>query len=307
MNNEPKENENSGKKWLLLAIIIILLLINAIQLYLQNQSKKEIQEKVVIIENKDAEIKVYNMKLDSIKNELQARYDEIAKLGGDTATMGDLIRQLKKDKRSLAAAKSSIESKYNEIKSQYDQLMSNKDTEIETLRAERDDLFKANNDLKKNQVSLTDSLSELKVKKDELSKKVEIAAILKVSNLKVAFINKKDKEIDDVEFKAKKLTKLKVYFDIVENKVAKIESKAFYLRVIEPDGSSLYDLNMGGGSFQFDGKEVFYTAKQEVLYDQTQKSMVFIYNKGSEYKVGKHLVEIYCENNIIGRGAFTLL
>jgi hypothetical protein len=35
--------------------------------------------------------------------------------------------------------------------------------------------------------------------------------------------------------------------------------------------------------------------------------MYFIYNKGAEYKPGKHLVEIYCENNIIGRGGFTLL
>lgn len=307
MSNTPKENENSGKKWLIPAVIIILLLINAIQLYLQNQSKKEIAEKVVIIQNKDSEIKVYNYKLDSIKNELQTRYDEIAKLGGDTATMGEFIRQLKKDKRSLASAKVNIEAKYNQLKSQYDQLMTNKDSEIETLRAERDDLFKENNGLKRNQVSLADSIANLKVTKDELSKKVEIAAILKAANLKVTFISKRDKEIDDDNVKAKKIAKLKIAYDIVENKVAKIESKAFYLRVIEPDGASVYDLNMGGGSFQFDGKEVFYTAKQELIYDQTQKSMVFIYNKGAEYKPGKHLIEIYCENNIIGRGGFTLL
>lgn len=307
-NSAPVENENSGKKWLLLAIIIILLLINAIQLYLQNQTKKEIEEKVVIIQNKDVEIKIFNYKLDSIKNELQTRYDELAKLGGDTATMGDFIRQLKKDKKSLSASKNSIEAKYNSIKAQYDQLMTNKDSEIETLQSERDQLFKENSGLKQTQVSLNDSLNELKVKKEELSKKVEIAAILKMGNLKVTYISKKDKELDDKKgVKAKKVAKLKISFDIIENKVAKIENKAFYLRIIEPDGTSIYDLSMGGGAFQFEGKEIFYTAKQEFLYDQSEKSVFFVYNKGAEYKIGKHLIEIYCDNAIIGKGSFTLI
>ncbi|MDX2189480.1 MAG: hypothetical protein SFY32_06435 [Bacteroidota bacterium] len=306
MVTDEKEKDNSGKKWLFLSIIIILLLINAIQLYLQNQARKEIQEKVVVIENKDAEIKVYNYKLDSIQRELQYRYEEIAKLGGDTASMGDLIRQLKRDKKSLAANAAMAQAKYNEIKSQYDQVMTTKDSEIETLRAERDDLFKANNELKKQQVSLNDSISELKSKKEELSKQVEIAAQLKVADLKITYISKKDKEITS-DTKAKKVAKLKVAFNVLENKVAKIESKIFYLRVIEPDGAALYDLAQGGGSIQFDGKEIYYTAKQEILYDQMTKTLTFIYNKGAEYKQGKHQIEVYCENAVIGRGVFTLL
>ena len=307
MNKPENEKDNSGKKWLLLAIIIILLLINAIQLYLQNQSKKEIAEKVVVIQNKDAEIKVYNYKLDSIQGEMQQRYEEIAKLGGDTASMGTLMRQLKVDKKRLASSAANAESKYRQIKAQYDQLMANKDTEIETLRAERDDLFKQNNDLKRQQVSLSDSMSDLKVKREELSKQVAIAAILKASNVRVIYVNKKDREVDDAEIKAKKVAKLKISFDVVENKVAKIESKAFLLRVIEPDGAAIYDLNLGGGSLQYEGKDLYYTAKQEVLYDQSQKTITFYYAKGAEYKPGKHLIEIFCDGNLIGRGGFTLL
>src|SRR4028118_1170443 len=109
MAQPTTENENTGRRWLLMAIIIILLLINAIQLYLQNQNKKEIQEQAVIISNKDAELKIYGYKVDSIQHELEARYQEIAKLGGDTATMGDLIRQLKKDKRQLTISNSSLQ------------------------------------------------------------------------------------------------------------------------------------------------------------------------------------------------------
>jgi len=69
----------------------------------------------------------------------------------------------------------------------------------------------------------------------------------------------------------------------------------------------LYDLAQGGGSISIDGKDIYFTAKQEILYDQMAKTLTFIYNKGSEYKQGKHLIEVYCENAIIGRGTFTLL
>ncbi len=304
---QENEKDNSSKKFLLLGIVIVLLLINAIQFYLQTRQKQEIQEKTVVIENKDAEIKVYGYKMDSIGTELKARYDEIAKLGGDTSTMGQMIRQLKIDKKSLAYAKVNIEAKYKQIKYQYDQLMSKQDTEITTLREERDSLFRENNTLKREQVSLNDSVNDLKLKRDELVKKVELAAILKAANIRVSYITPKDKEIFDTEYKAKKVAKIKIVFDVLDNKVAKIESKTFFLRLIEPDGVALYNTALGGGSFSIEGKEVFYTQKSEILYDQTLKSITFMYNKGMAYKPGKHLVEIYCEGGIIGRGGFTLL
>ncbi|MFN0049256.1 MAG: hypothetical protein ACKVOU_09050 [Cytophagales bacterium] len=305
MSNNNSETENSGKRWLLMAIIITLLIINVIQLYLQNQSKKEIAEKTVVITNKDAELKIYGYKVDSIQNELESRYREIAKLGGDTSAMGQLIRQLKKEKKSLSVDFSAVQSKYNTLKTQYDGIMASKDKEIETLRDERDNLFKENNDLKRKQVSLNDSVSQLKNKGDELTKQVAQAQVLKAANVKVIYI-RKDKEIDEVTYKAKKVEKIKVAFDILENKVAKIESKTFFVRLIEPDGAALYDLSTGGGSFQANGQDIYFTAKQEILYEQANKTISFVYSKGAAYKVGKHLIEIYCEGNLIGRGGFTL-
>ncbi len=303
-NNSP-ETENSSKRWLLMAIIITLLIINVIQLYLQNQSKKDIAEKTVVISNKDAELKIYGYKVDSIQSELESRYREIAQLGGDTSAMGQLIRQLKKDKRSLSVNMAAVQAKYNQLKSQYDDIMANKDKEIGTLRDERDNLFKENNDLKRKQVSLNDSVSQLKNKGEELTKQVAQAQVLKAANVKVTFI-RKDKEIDELTYKAKKVEKIKVTFEVLENKVAKIENKVFYVRLIEPDGAALYDLSTGGGSFQTNGQDVYYTAKQEMLYEQASKMVSFVYGKGSAYKPGKHLIEIYCEGGLIGRGGFTL-
>ncbi|MDX2196483.1 MAG: hypothetical protein NW207_08700 [Cytophagales bacterium] len=307
MSTPQSEEKKTDKRWIFIAVIIIFLLINVVQLFIINSSKKEIVEKTIIIENKEAENKLYRYKLDSIGRELEKRYEEIAKLGGDTASMSQQIKLLKQERRSLAAAKNNAEQKYNEIKNQFDDIIASKDKEIETLRDERDDLFKQNNSLKQQTVQLSDSISDQKNIVKELQKQIDVAAALKAANVKVSYIDKKDKESNAVEYKAKKLVKLKITFDVLENKVAKIENKIFYLRLIEPDGAALYDLAMGGGTIKVDGNDVYFTASQEILYDQTNKSLNFYYTKGQPYKPGRHLIEIYNDNSIIGRGAFTLL
>ena len=305
MEQYEKKQENTGKKWLLIAIVFILLCINGIQFYLQNISKKQIVEQTIIISDKDAEIKIYGYKLDSIRTELQSRYQELAKLGGDTTEMGNLIRELKSQKANLKKSYKNISAKYVSLEKEYKEIMANKDQEIITLRDERDNLFKENNTLKRNQVSLSDSLSQLKYKKEELTKQVEQAAILKAANVKVIFI-RKGKEYEELDYKAKKVEKLKISFDVLENKVAKIGNKVFYVRVIEPDGAALYDLATGGGSFSIDGNNVYYTFKQELLYDRSSSNVTFVYSKGAPYKIGRNVIEIYCEGQLIGKGFFIL-
>lgn len=299
------EGENSNKRLLLMASIVVLLIISAIQLYLHNQSRKEIAEQTVVITNQSAEIQVYKYKVDSITHELEDRQRELAKLGADTTALGQLVRTLKKEKKGLSNNLAQVQAKYNALKSQFDEILASKDKEISTLRDERDNLFQENNTLKRKQVSLSDSLSQLNSTKDELSKQVAQAAVLKAVNVKITFI-RKDKELDDVEYKAKKLEKVKINFDLLENKVAKIESKKVYMRLIEPDGAALYDLAMGGGSIKIDGADTYYTAMQEVLYEQSTKNVSFIYTKGSPYKVGRHTIELYCEDKMIGKGSFNL-
>jgi hypothetical protein len=198
-----------------------------------------------------------------------------------------------------------VQAKYNQLKSQFDEIIQSKDKEITLLREERDNLFQENNTLKRKAVSMNDSISALRSKKEELDKKVAQAAILKAANIKVSFI-RKDKEYQDAEYKAKKVEKIKVTFDLLENKVAKIESKVVYFRLIEPDGAALYDLAMGGGTLRADNQEIYYTASQEVLYEQTNKTVSFVYSKGSPYKIGRHLIELYCDGTLIGRGSFNL-
>ena len=56
----------------------------------------------------------------------------------------------------------------------------------------------------------------------------------------------------------------------------------------------------------FENRELFYTAKQEILYDKNSQEVTMFYNKGSEYAEGRHIVEVYTDEYLMGTGTFTV-
>lgn len=307
-NTTPETAEKSGgKKGLIIGIIVILVAINIIQYFRTAEKETQIKEKIVLIEKSEGKNKVLAAELDSLGKEMKLRYDEIASLGGDTSKLGQQIRQLEKDKITLLRSASSAKAMYNKIKGDiegYKEMLRQKDEEIVKLTAERDHFFGETVELKTTITKKDSSYTVLEKVKKELDVKVQLAQVLKVEKIHVSAISKKnkekknDKEIE--EFKAKAIDKLKITFNLAENRVAKVESKEVLLRVLGPDGAAIYNESTGGGAFKFEGKEIYYTEKQPVFYDGKNPEVTFLYAKGTPYSTGTHTIEIYCEGHIIG-------
>jgi hypothetical protein len=68
----------------------------------------------------------------------------------------------------------------------------------------------------------------------------------------------------------------------------------------------LFDVARGSGTFMYQSKEEFYTAAQEILFDNTKQQLSFIYDKGSEYPSGTYDLEIYADDYQIGKGQFVV-
>jgi hypothetical protein len=60
----------------------------------------------------------------------------------------------------------------------------------------------------------------------------------------------------------------------------------------------------GSGTFNYKNKEMTYTAKQKIIYDNSHQSVEFVYSRGQSYKEGKHIIELYSEGYRIGEGVF---
>lgn len=302
---EPKKSESN--KGLLIAFILILLLINLVQLFFNLRQHSTIGEQTTTISDNKIKIDSLNSQLDAAIKDLNAKKEEIAQLGGDTTRLGEQIRQLILEKKQLQASSYNYQKKYNEIKDRIDaanRIREDADREVDRLKlllAKQDTII---TNQKVMIVQREDSIIKITSEKNKLAEKVALASVLRADNFKVESLNAKGKADTDGDFKAKKIDKIRVTFTLAENKVAEKGGRDIYFRLIEPDGGALFDLANGGGSFQYEGKEVFYTMKQNILFENKGQRVTYEYKKGSPYKPGNHKVEIYCEGAKIGEATF---
>lgn len=299
--NEPKEKKNNYKV-LIIAFIAILLIINGVKFYLDYQKDQEQEAQIANIE---AERDETLNKLESISNELDMKIEEINKLGGDVEELRKAREQLEVEKEQLRKAAYIEAGKLKEKVQGYETLLKQQDQEIARLKVVNQELLSENTGLKTQRIQLSDSISTLTQTKRQLDQKVALASQLKAENIKVFAVNKRDKEREG-EFRNRQIEQLKVEFNLAKNNVAPIEGKDIKIRIIEPEGEVIFDVAKGSGTFMNEGKEMFYTANQEILFDNTGQMLTFYYEKGSDYKEGMHTVEIYADDYLIGSETFNV-
>jgi hypoxanthine phosphoribosyltransferase len=299
MAEEIKKSSNRGRRITVISAIVILILINAVQLYVRFSEKKEHKEEV---ELKDVEIARAMITLDSIGFELEHRLLVIDSLGGERDSLVLALEEIKELKEKEVRYWRSKKREMDDILEGYKELLVKKDEEIADLRVQNELLLGENLGLKEEKQQLKNTISSLDQEKGELEAQVEMASILKAENIVISALTNKGKEIASKRgtLRKKKIDQLKISFNIGENNVANIETKDVYLRIVEPGGGTLYDLAAGGGTIILEGKERFYTLKQDFLFDNKKPKLNYFYTKGSEWKLGKHDIELYCEGQKIG-------
>jgi hypothetical protein len=296
---EPKK---SNKNAIIIALLSLVVVIQAIKIYLDSQEKKEIATE---LNSTEQELESSKQRLTEISAELDQKIAEVTKLGGNVADLEKAKAEIETElKRTRRATGQEIKALKDKVEG-YETLLKTKDEEIAHLQSVNKELFTENNSLKTQKNQLGDSINRLSQSKDELANKVAIASQLKVENVKIVGLNDKGKERDS-PFKARQLSQLRIDFNIAENKVAPVEGKKIMIRIVDENGQVLFDVNKGSGTFLFNGKEEFFTEAQEVLFDNTRQKLSFIYDKGSEYASGTYKMEVYTDNYLMGGGEFVV-
>jgi cell division protein ZapB len=295
----PKKSNKSAVAIALLSIIVI---IQGIKIYLDYQEKVEVKQTLAVTEQ---ELGTTLQRLDDIKLELDQKIAEIQKLGGDVAELqkakAEVERELRRNSQRSAKALQELKDKLDG----YEELLRVKDEEIEKLKSVNKELFTENRSLKTKQNVLSDSINRLSRGKEELQSKVALASQLKAENIAIVAVSNKGRERES-PFKGRQLEKLKIEFSLAENKVAPIEGKTIMVRIKDENGQVIFDVAKGSGTFMLNGKEEFYTAAQEILFDNTRQKLTYVYEKGSEYASGTYVVEIFTDGYLMGSSSFTV-
>lgn len=294
--------KRSNKNAIIIALLSIVIVVQGIKIYLDSREKQEIKTDLTSTEQ---ELATTMQKMRDISTELDQKITEVKKLGGDVSDLQRAKTEVEAElNRSRRATGQEIKALKDKVFG-YETLLKNKDEEIEKLKSVNKELLTENTTLKTEKNTLGDSINKLSQTKDELDKKVAIASELKVENFRIVALNDRGKERES-PFRARQLDKLKVEFNIAENNVAPVEGKKIMIRVIDQNGQVLFDVARGSGTFLLAGKEEFYTASQEILFDNTRQKLSFIYEKGSEYPEGTYSLEVYTDDYLMGSGQFVV-
>jgi cell division protein ZapB len=300
--NATPQPPKSNKTTVIISLLVIIVLIQSAKIYFDYADKKEIVAQKADVEE---DLASTLQRLKEIQAELDVKIKEVEKLGGDVRDLqkakAEVDAQLK---RSVSRSTKAIKELKDRVEG-YEELLKLKDDEIERLKTTNQSLFTENRQLKTQKNVLNDSINRLASTKEELASKVALASQLKAENVAVMSVNAKGKERES-PFRARQLEKLKVEFNLAENKVAPIEGKKIMIRVIDENGQVLFDVARGSGTFLVNNKEEFYTASQEILFDNTRQKLTFLYDKGSEYASGNYTVEIYAQDYLIGSAQFVV-
>jgi cell division protein ZapB len=292
--------KKSSKSAITIVILLIIIVIQSVKIYLDYQEKVQVKQQLVTTEE---DLAGTMQRLNDVKAELDQKITEIQKLGGDVEDLKKAKAEVEKELRRSNARSTKALTELKDRLEGYEELLKLKDQEIEKLKEVNKELFTENKTLKTKQNKLSDSIVSLEKNKKELASKVAIASQLKAENIIVKALNEKGKE-RDAPFKNRWFKKLKVEFNLADNKVAPIEGKKILIRVIDANSQVIFDVARGSGTFMLNNKEEFYTAAQEILFDNTKQKLTFFYEKGSDYSEGNYIVEIYAEGYKIGTVGF---
>lgn len=299
--NQPAPKKGN-KAAIAIALLSIVVIVQGIKIYFDYQEKVEVTQEKVSLE---AELGTALTRLEEINKELEVKIQEIEKLGGNVEELEKAKAEVEKELKSVRKRNDKAILELKDRVEGYTELLKLKDEEIVKLQSLNKELFTENKSLKTKQNVLSDSINRLSQNKQELASKVAIASQLKAENILVAAVNGKGKE-REAPFRNRQLEKLKVEFNIAENKVAPIEGKKIILQVYDENGQPIFDVAKGSGTFLVEGKEQFYTSAQEILFDNTKQKLTFFYEKGSDYASGTYTVDIFTDGYKMGTMQFTV-
>ena len=149
--------------------------------------------------------------------------------------------------------------------------------------------------------------TQLTKDKDALQNTVNIGSILKAENPTVKGVKFKSGGKKEVETtKASRVERIKVSFVMGENKIAKTGVKPVYVRLMSPDGKEICKSADEGNMVKFNGSKGYYAAKQDINYKNEDVAVEVLCPSPSGFIPGKYLIDIICDEVIVGQTSIML-
>ena len=143
-------------------------------------------------------------------------------------------------------------------------------------------------------------ISTLSKVKENLDKKVTLAAQLDVTNIRIEPRNKRGK----VAKKVKDIVKLAISFTVVKNITAENGERTIYIRITKPDNDAL--TKSASNTFSYENRTLTYSIKKYIEYNGEEQNVNVFWDVEEFLYAGNYRLDIFEGGNLIGSQKFTL-
>jgi myosin heavy subunit len=327
MSNITKNSGNSQQNTLLTVAAIIIVALLALNVYLWVNKSKQTQENTELSEKVD--------ETEKLRAELEKQYyqalTELDNLRGSNTELNDLIAQKEKEltaqkrqiesllrnKGELSKARLQIQNLNTQVQQylaeinqlrQQNELLNSQNSELsnqnEQLTSNLESERQSNQQLSASQTQLLSEKQELEKTRENLSRKVNAASVIKVGSFSVTATDEKAKKTR----KAKNALGLDICFSTTANEITDPGQELFLIRVIKPNGETLTSGEMDSGAFvnNLNGDQLRYSHSKETNYQNKAAQVCSNLKAGANFEKGTYKVEVYNKGFLAGTSSFSL-
>ena len=306
----PQPKKSDWRTFLSIALVIALLGTWAYIIWDKSKTTEVFQQK----ETQYAAVTSEKDTLQSLLDEATMRYDMLkttnAKKDSTITTKDRDIAEKKARIQALLSKTNATKAELTEAK----RLIASLNTDIQGYK-EQVELLKGQN-VKLTQEKEAVTQEKMVVEKNFDSAKtvikekeglIDVGSTLHASNFNIIGVQEKKSGKEKETTTAKKVDKLRITFDLDENRIATSGSKELYVSITAPDGTPVAVEALGSGKFTSrDGEEKLFTHKVQISYTQGQKQTVsFDWKQNTSFTTGNYKIEVYHNGFKIGEGVRT--
>lgn len=298
---------NKGRNILTIFLIIALLTTWGYIIYDRSKNREEkdaLTSQVIASDSAKNELQLElndaTFRLDALKTS-NARADSLLQ------TKDKDIQDLRNKVQNILNNKNATEAQLSEARRLIAQLKGN----IATYTAEIESLKAENSQLSQEKIQISEQRDLVQKNYDSANQiirqkenQLDIASTLHASNFNIIGVIEKSGGREKETTTAKKVDKLKITFDIDENRVTPSGEKEIYIVITSPDGKPvLVDALGSGRMITRDNGEIPFTKMVKINYIQGQKIPVMVeWSQNSPFQTGNYKIEIYNNGFKIGEG-----
>lgn len=297
-DGENPKYRKDNKSNIIILLSILLVASWGYFLYAKNQSETVI-----------AEINADYSSLDSSKNAIKKEFDaallRMDELTASNTGLDSIVKRrnnemdiLKGKFKSLMGKQNATSADLAEAKKLVNKMNGRIDEyvkEIERLQTENKQLYVDKENLTTENKSLNQNLATTEAAKNEAENKVDLGSTLHASAFRITPIHEKNSGKEKLTNSAKRANKMRISFNLDENRIATTGPKQLFIIAKDPSGKVIKEDLLASGSINTrqDG-QVDFTTKIDVEYKQGEaKNINFDLRQTEKYVKGNYAVIVY--------------